>query len=65
MADIERTNQDGTPTLGTLILWSAQGAEGDGAIGFDQLQDLREVAKLLNEAKVDSIEALRTLLGVK
>jgi hypothetical protein len=61
--DAERMNPEGTPTLGTLVLWAAQGAEADGAIGFDDLQELRQVAALLNEHEVDTVDALKLLIA--
>ncbi len=63
MIDQERLKEDGTPTLGTLILHAGQGAEGDGAIDFDELQELREVAALLNEKKIDTVAALKDLIA--
>lgn len=65
MVDEERTNHDGTPTLGTLVFWAGQEAECDGAISFDQLQVMRELAALLNENKIDDVEALRNLIGIR
>lgn len=65
MPDEERLKDDGTPTLGTLIFQAAQGAEADGAITVDELQELRQVARLLNEKKIDTIDALREALEKK
>lgn len=62
MSDDIDLKPDGTPTLGTVVLWAGQGAEADGQISFDDLQLMRELSSLLREFKVTDIATLRTLL---
>lgn len=63
MTTFERLKPDGTPTLAQVVVWAGEGAESDGAISFEDLQVMRELASLLYEVKVDDLVALRNLLG--